>query len=118
MSNTLTQVLPVSQVIHMSASGKPENIITKCRKFLLAMSLFLLPPALQAQVSVPSDLFGQNAWYIDNSHTPYPGNVDALLPDVAASGVKYVRIGGIAANYDPLYDWNGDSALEAADVTR
>ena len=118
MSNTFTHVLPAAQVAPVPAAGKRETLIVKTKKLLVALSLALLPQAAEAQISVSPDMFGQNAWYIDNSHTPYPDNVDALLPDVAASGVKYVRIGGIAANYDPLYDWNGDYSVDAADVTR
>jgi hypothetical protein len=73
----------------------------------------------KAQISISPNLFGQNAWWIDNNDTPYPDQLDDLFDDVASSGVKYVRIGGIEANFNPLYSWNASTyAVTSTDVER
>ncbi len=72
----------------------------------IAASLMLFFPAcisLQAQTIAPS-LFGINAWNFSNIN-----NLNPLWADVSASGVKYVRIGGIGANFRPLYSFNTTS---------
>lgn len=75
--------------------------------FVFALTFFLSNS--QAQVAIKSTLFGQNAWYINVFNTNvnvFSAGFDARLSDIAASGVEYIRIGGIDANFFPLYSWN------------
>lgn len=73
---------------------------------------FFLSIGSQAQVAIKSTLFGQNAWYIDVTNLTVSGTggfsyaFDQRLTDIAASGVEYVRIGGIDPNFFPLYNFN------------
>jgi|GEM_PF-3033643 len=76
---------------------------------LLILLIFSTARISRAQIPISADLFGQNAWWINNDDSPYPDQLDALFDDVAASGVKYVRIGGIEANYNVLWSWNSST---------
>ncbi|MBA3680906.1 MAG: T9SS type A sorting domain-containing protein [Bacteroidetes bacterium] len=58
---------------------------------------------LTSQVAINSSVFGQNAWWVDQTN---PANQNYLWPMVAASGATYVRIGGIEPNFYPLYSWS------------
>ena len=59
-----------------------------------------------AQVPIQSSIFGQNAWYINvnpsASATTFEDGLEARLPEIAASGVKFMRIGGIGPNWAEL----------------
>ncbi len=77
----------------------------------IKLSLFLLllnGVTLNAQINIDPAIFGQNAWFY-NIANPLPNDLDTYWPDVKASGVTYVRIGGIGANFDPLYNFTGTS---------
>lgn len=79
--------------------------------FSFGLALFL-SAGMQAQVAINSQYFGQNAWYIDVTKTlaqDFSAAFDLRLDDIAASGVKFVRIGGIDPNFIPLYTWNAGS---------
>jgi hypothetical protein len=53
-------------------------------------------------------------WYIDVTATSYNTTaISNLLTEVANSGVKYVRIGGIDPNFYPLYSWNTDLSINS-----
>ncbi|MCE9540026.1 MAG: hypothetical protein K8R85_12535, partial [Bacteroidetes bacterium] len=85
-------------------------------KLLLAISLLLFGSAgscLKAQTISPT-LYGQNAWYVAN---PSIGYLDNYWDDIGASGVKYIRIGGIEVNFRPLYSFNRTS-LAITNVTK
>jgi hypothetical protein len=66
---------------------------------------------LYSQVPINGNMFAQNAWfYVKNPVQPNlsdmaPELINAM-PDVLASGVRYMRIGGIDANFYPLFDFN------------
>ena len=72
----------------------------------------MLSSTATAQTAISPTFFGQNAWYIDVNDPDVSGPngfsalFDARIADVAASGVRYVRIGGIDPNFFPLYNFN------------
>lgn len=78
--------------------------------------------AAYSQIPISPTLFGQNAWYIDindNNASTFSSGFDSHLSDVAQSGVKYVRIGGIGVNFSPLYSWgSGYSITSVTQVQR
>ena len=72
-----------------------------------------------AQKISPS-YFGQNAWYLSVDPTLTSSNFstgfDGKLSDIAGSGVKYMRIGGIDPNFIPLYQFDGSANI--TDITK
>jgi hypothetical protein len=87
-------------------------------KVLTVFTLFLFFTLQDNAQTISSSLFGENAWYYDVSQSP-PTNLDSYWDDVAASGVKYVRIGGIGENFTPLYSWNSSTfAVGSSDVSK
>ncbi|MCE9539286.1 MAG: hypothetical protein K8R85_08715 [Bacteroidetes bacterium] len=75
---------------------------------LIAIRLMLLSSvsiSLQSQTIAPT-LLGQNAWYVTNGDI---GKLDAYWDEIDSSGVKQVRIGGIEANFRPLYSFDRTS---------
>jgi hypothetical protein len=73
---------------------------------ILFLLLFASSSFLKAQkkgITIPyQTLYSINGWFLDASQPQY---MDSIWPRVAASGVKYVRIGGISANFNPIYKW-------------
>ena len=79
------------------------------KPFLLLMKILLLIIFFKTAIplkgqTIKSSVFGQNAWYINVANL----NPSADIPwsEVEASGVKYVRIGGIEPNFFPMYTWD------------
>ncbi|MDF2451599.1 MAG: hypothetical protein K0S26_1103 [Bacteroidota bacterium] len=84
----------------------------------LISSLFNSKTMAQGGIPVKDGIFSQNAWLIDmNMSSSQNTNFIALLPTVAASGVKYVRIGGIGPNFFPLYVISGTTITDASKLT-
>src|ERR1035437_2170298 len=72
----------------------------------------------EAQVSISTEFFGQNAWWIDITASDPSTSISAAnWTAMAASGVKYVRIGGIALNFQPLYTFTGTSIATISKLT-
>lgn len=74
----------------------------------------IIPFFLKSQIPIPPSIFGQNAWFIENTDP----NPSASIPwnDVKVSGVKYVRIGGIGANFTPLYTFETNTGSTYLDI--
>ncbi|MBI2721761.1 MAG: hypothetical protein HYX39_06270 [Bacteroidetes bacterium] len=71
-------------------------------KKLIFFSIFLCIVQFKcfAQNTINSLTFGQNFWFINLKTTQVDINyLDAYLPDIIASGVTSVRIGGIDVNW-------------------
>ena len=66
----------------------------------LALVLAFSTPAAAAAQAVSPYLFGQNYWLEQGSEGGRPGYLQLLWPQVTASGVRLVRIGGNAYEHD------------------
>ena len=66
----------------------------------LALALAVGTPAAAAAQAVSPYLFGQNFWLEQGSEGGRPGYLHLLWPQVTASGVRLVRIGGNAYEHD------------------
>ncbi len=83
------------------------------RKVFIAAFIFV--SGIGYGQTISTGVFGQNAWWYDASD---PTNLIQYLDEVEASGVKYVRIGGISANFEPLYSWQANYSVTATDLDR
>jgi hypothetical protein len=73
-------------------------------RILLPILFALFSSQLIGQgVPIKNSLYGQNAWLITVST---PTDLNQYLPKMKLSGAHYCRIGGIAANFGPIYKWN------------
>ena len=71
-------------------------------------------------ITINRDIYGINAWYIDAKGagtSTFAATFESELNAVKASGCRYVRIGGIAPNWDQLYDFN-NTTLAITNATR
>ncbi|MBI2722858.1 MAG: T9SS type A sorting domain-containing protein [Bacteroidetes bacterium] len=75
---------------------------------LFIICFLFLFSSIFSQAPVNRRVFGQNAWYINNANNP-AANLAGFWKKIAESGVSYVRIGGIDANFIPLYKWTPGS---------
>jgi hypothetical protein len=79
-------------------------------KTLLLFVLLVSGLNLNGQnIPIKNGIFGQNAWLININQID--NNFISLLPTIQESGVKFIRIGGIAPNFFPLYSWNGNLTI-------
>jgi hypothetical protein len=91
--------------------GRKKNAFL--RKAFIA--LFLFASFVSNGQTISTGIFGQNAWWYNSAD---PTNLIQYLDEVEASGVKYVRIGGIDANYNPLYSWQTNYSVTSTDLDR
>ena len=99
---------------------KTKNKKTK-RNFLISC-LFALSTFVAGQgITINTDIYGVNAWFI-NVHEAnaslFGSHFESQLAAVKASGCKMVRIGGIAPNWDQLYDFDANSLAISTPVDR
>jgi len=86
---------------------------------LLIVIICVFAFSAKGQNPINQKLFGQNAWFINNNGTSPAGDLTGLYPYMDSSGVTYVRIGGIDANFKPLYTWTpGLFTVNAAQVSK
>src|SRR5687768_16261840 len=79
-------------------------------KFLLFVLLFFSISA-SAQQNIDKEFFGQNAWFLDGSN---PVDLNTYWDDIRESAVRYVRIGGIDANFNKFYDVVGTTVTNVS----
>jgi uncharacterized protein (AIM24 family) len=85
----------------------------KKQKTIIAICLFVLGAfQIRSQTqTISTGIFGQNAWWTDrNNYT----SLDNAWPSIRASGVQYVRLGGIEFNFRPLYTFNSSLSITGA----
>lgn len=72
-------------------------------------------------ITINRDIYGINAWYIDAKGagtSTFAATFESELNAVKASGCRYVRIGGIAPNWDQLYNFNPQNLSIITPVNR
>ncbi|MGQ0829159.1 MAG: hypothetical protein ACT4ON_12285 [Bacteroidota bacterium] len=87
---------------------KPRMLAGKKNILYGLIAALMFSSTMNGQTVIKSTIFGQNAWYIDafdNDVDLFSAEFDAKINDIAASGAKYIRIGGIDPNFFPLYSW-------------
>ena len=79
-------------------------------KITICLALLSIQMSVQSQgITINRDIYGINAWFINVKQTQIPGfaaTFESELAAVKASGCRYVRIGGIAPNWDQLYNFH------------
>lgn len=76
---------------------------------LLIFSLLFSFANFKAQTPINRKVFSINAWFINNADPNPAANLTGKWKEIAASGVTHVRLGGIDANWLPLYSWSSPS---------
>ena len=83
------------------------------QKNLLILLTFLFPLLLSAQIEIPSDYYGINAWMPDSSGTvKYYGKLHEKWKEIGESKPQIIRIGGIGAD---RYFYTHHQLLELVD---
>lgn len=83
------------------------------QKIILALLISLFPFLLFAQISIPSDYYGINAWMPDSSGTVrYYGKLHEKWKEIGESKPQIIRIGGIGAD---RYFYTHHQLLELVD---
>jgi hypothetical protein len=75
----------------------------------ITLSLFFYLYTTAQSVPISEELHSINAWYIDcrgSGTQTFAASFTTQLSVIAQSGVRYVRIGGISANWEQLYNFN------------
>ncbi|MBA3664320.1 MAG: T9SS type A sorting domain-containing protein [Bacteroidetes bacterium] len=81
--------------------------------YLLSFALLSLFIKLKAQAppTINDKVFSINAWFIDNTDPNPATSLSGYWKQLADAGIKHVRLGGIAANWIPLYSWQPDLSV-------
>lgn len=72
---------------------------------LSAIIMLVLVGQLNSQNPINRKVFSINAWFIANANSNPAASLGGKWKLIADAGITHVRLGGIAANWIPLYTW-------------